>query len=50
MEKTIIPKKGRGIGLENVRTRLALVYSRNDLLSTTKYDDVFTVNVKIPQL
>ena len=50
MEKTIIPKKGRGIGLENVRTRLALVYSRNDLLSSTKDDDVFTVNVKIPQL
>lgn len=50
IDKMIIPKKGKGIGLENVRTRLALVYSRNDLLHTTTDNDAFIVNIKIPQL
>ena len=50
IEQTSIPKKGQGIGLDNVRTRLSLVYGRNDLLNTTTNEDTFEVNIKIPQL
>jgi sensor histidine kinase YesM len=44
-----VPKKGEGIGLENVNNRLALIYGRKDLLKTSVLDDLFSVEIIIPQ-
>ncbi|MFT7161394.1 MAG: two-component system LytT family sensor kinase [Bacteroidia bacterium] len=43
-----IPKKGEGIGLDNIRKRLTLVYHRNDLLQIEKQENEFKVVLKIP--
>ncbi|VXD10521.1 sensor histidine kinase [Marinoscillum sp. 108] len=43
-----MPSKGAGIGLENVRRRLGLVYGRNDLLEVDQQDGEFMVKIKIP--
>lgn len=43
-----IPKKGEGIGLNNIRKRLLLVYGRNDLLQVEKKEDTFSVTLKFP--
>ncbi len=42
-------KKGKGIGLKNVKGRLSYLYERNDLLSTHETNDQFQVTLKIPQ-
>lgn len=47
-DPTSITKKGEGIGLENVRKRLALVYGRNDLLEIDSTENIFAVTIKIP--
>jgi len=44
-----IPKKGKGIGLENVKSRLKLIYDVEHLLNIQKTDDLFTVTILIPQ-
>ena len=44
-----IVRKGKGIGLNNIRQRLYLVYGRTDLLLVDKNDDTFKVTLKIPQ-
>ncbi len=44
-----IPKKGKGIGLENVKSRLKLIYDAEHLLNIQKTDDLFTVTILIPQ-
>lgn len=44
-----VPKKGAGVGLNNVKERLKLVYSRKDLLTVHKTDKDFTVNILVPQ-
>ena len=43
-----ITTRGEGIGLENVRKRLNLVYGRNDLLHVDKQTSLFSVTLKIP--
>jgi LytS/YehU family sensor histidine kinase len=48
--ETAPPKSGTGFGLNSVQRRLALLYYRNDLLSTSQVDDVFTTRIRIPQL
>jgi LytS/YehU family sensor histidine kinase len=48
-DKDTTPKRGEGIGLKNVVTRLNLVYNRQDLLETSSEDDLFKVEIIIPQ-
>jgi len=48
-DSTIIGKMGEGIGLANVKARLNLVYSRQELLITTKDDNMFKVEISFPQ-
>ena len=50
IEASGVPQKGNGIGLANVRARLALVYGREDLLLAERVDDEYHVTLKIPQL
>lgn len=45
-----VPKKGAGVGLNNVKERLNLVYSRDNLLNISKTDTEFTVELSVPQL
>ena len=47
-DPTSITPKGEGIGLENVKKRLALVYGRNDLLEIKPDEGQFSVTIKIP--
>jgi len=42
-------KKGEGIGLENIRSRMRILYLRDDLVLTKKNQDVFEVKVIFPQ-
>ena len=46
----VVTKKGEGIGLKNVINRLRLVYNRQDLLNTSVQDDLFKVEITIPQI
>lgn len=48
-EQTQNAKKGTGFGLTSVQRRLFLLYSRNDLLTTEKQENVFMTRLKIPQ-
>jgi LytS/YehU family sensor histidine kinase len=41
--------KGTGFGLSSIKRRLYLLYARNDLITTTKTEDIFTTLLKIPQ-
>jgi sensor histidine kinase YesM len=41
---------GTGTGLKNIENRLQLTYGRNDLLSVTKTENVFTVKMFIPKI
>lgn len=43
------PVKGTGFGLSSVQKRLYLLFSRNDLLSTSAKENIFVTRVKIPQ-
>ncbi|MEQ9467663.1 MAG: histidine kinase [Ekhidna sp.] len=43
-----IPSKGEGIGLENVKRRMSLVYGRHDLVEIEKGRGEFTATLKIP--
>jgi sensor histidine kinase YesM len=43
-----ISRKGEGIGLENVKRRLAKIYEVNDLAQVIREQDTFTVQIKIP--
>lgn len=43
-----IPRKGAGIGLKNISSRLQLLYNRLDLLSYMGHKGKFTVKLKIP--
>ena len=44
-----LSRKGKGIGLENIRKRLMLIFKRHDLLNIVKYRDIFEVQITIPQ-
>lgn len=43
-------KKGSGIGIPNIRSRLKLMYGRDDLLSIKKSGNVFEVSATFPQI
>jgi two-component system LytT family sensor kinase len=47
---TATPQHGTGFGLSSVQRRLSLMYFRNDLLSTSQSDNIFTTTIKIPQI
>jgi LytS/YehU family sensor histidine kinase len=47
--ETSSPKKGTGFGLSSVQRRLYLLFARNDLLTTTADNNIFTTVIKIPQ-
>lgn len=41
-------KKGAGVGLKNIRDRLALIYHQDNLMEVKKEDGIFIVNIYIP--
>jgi two-component system, LytTR family, sensor kinase len=43
-------KKGEGIGLKNIRSRLHILYNRDDLLQITKEPDHYEARIIFPQL
>ncbi|MEP1034974.1 histidine kinase [Ekhidna sp.] len=47
-DQTSVPAKGEGIGLDNVKKRLTLVYGRNDLLEVNRSENEFSVAITIP--
>lgn len=47
---TANPRRGTGFGLSGIQRRLYLLFARNDLLETFKENNIFTTQVKIPQL
>jgi len=44
-----VPKKGKGIGLTNVKSRLSLIYGSDDLINIQHEKNQFTVTLKFPQ-
>jgi sensor histidine kinase YesM len=44
-----LSRRGKGIGLDNIRKRLSLHYRRNDLVQITKKDFIFKVTISIPE-
>lgn len=42
-------KKGAGVGIQNVRERLLLIYGLSTLVSVYHKDGMFTINLTIPQ-
>ncbi len=40
--------KGQGIGLQNINSRLKLIYNKSNLISIKKNDNIFTVILLIP--
>jgi len=49
IEKGGVPKKGKGIGLRNVKSRLKLIYEKEDLMTIERSDTQFSVKLVIPQ-
>ena len=47
-EKDSIVRKGEGIGLKNVRSRLGIVYGRSDLIKIEDSDSHFKVKIIFP--
>lgn len=47
-DNTAIPRKGEGIGISNVETRLELLYNNKAALKTNKQTDTFTARLEIP--
>jgi two-component system, LytTR family, sensor kinase len=43
-------KKGAGIGIQNIRSRLKIMYGRDDLLSIVKSGNTFEVTIVFPQI
>lgn len=44
-----VPQRGTGFGLRSIQRRLYLLYGRNDLLTTSQKENIFTTTLKIPQ-
>ena len=42
------PKKGNGIGLRNIRSRLKLIYGKDGLIETSETNQIFKVVLRIP--
>lgn len=49
-DKDFISNKGEGIGLKNIKSRLQLLYNKEDLLHISKTDNKFEVKVFFPQI
>jgi len=49
-DPTFISKKGEGIGLRNVSSRMKIQYGRDDLVKITKTDKFFSVTLLFPQI
>ena len=49
-EEDAVKQKGAGVGLDNVRSRLQLIYNRSDLLTINQENHHFEVILRIPQL
>ncbi|HVY75293.1 MAG TPA: histidine kinase [Puia sp.] len=47
--ETAAPRTGTGFGLNSVKRRLYLIFARNDLLTTSATDHIYTTSIKIPQ-
>lgn len=47
-EKSGTSKKGAGIGLQNIKNRLSLIYNRDNLMEVHKGEDIFKVILYIP--
>lgn len=45
-----VPRKGTGTGLSNVQKRMAAIYGRNDLLTSTAVNGIFEIKLQIPAL
>ena len=45
----ITPRKGGGIGLSNIRSRLLVLYGREDLLTINQTENTYEVSLLIPQ-
>ncbi|MEX2235526.1 MAG: histidine kinase [Cyclobacteriaceae bacterium] len=43
------PKRGTGFGLNSIQRRLYLLYARNDLVTISQKENIFTTAIKIPQ-
>lgn len=41
--------RGTGFGLDSIRRRLYLLYARNDLVTTSQKENIFTTTLSIPQ-
>ncbi len=48
--EAIHSKKGVGVGLDNVKDRLQLLYNRSDLLTYGRENGYFEVSLRIPQI
>ncbi|HAZ02041.1 MAG: hypothetical protein A2W90_09040 [Bacteroidetes bacterium GWF2_42_66] len=48
-DSNAVHRKGEGIGLRNIRQRLAIIYKNPDLLQTKDHKTYFEVNLSIPQ-
>ncbi|MCT4589204.1 MAG: histidine kinase [Carboxylicivirga sp.] len=49
-EEDSVKRKGAGVGLDNVRNRLQLIYNRSDLLTINRENHYFEVILRIPQM
>jgi sensor histidine kinase YesM len=47
-DPVLVPKKGNGIGLKNISSRLKLIYGMDGLISTSGNNGTFQVVLKIP--
>lgn len=43
-----VPRKGEGIGLTNIKSRLKLIYNQENLLTFSKENNIFRVSIFIP--
>jgi two-component system LytT family sensor kinase len=43
-----VPRKGTGTGLSNVRKRMAAIYGRNDLVTSSVVNEIFEIKLQIP--
>jgi LytS/YehU family sensor histidine kinase len=48
--ETAPTRPGTGFGLSSMKKRLALLFYRNDLLTTEQIENIFTTKIRIPQI
>lgn len=48
IDKNSIARKGKGIGLKNIKSRLKLIYNSDDLIKINKAEDRFEVKILVP--